>query len=145
MLKEFKEFISKGSALDLAVGVVIGASFTAIVKAIVDGMIMPVVGLMLGKVDFANRFLVLSDGATPGPYSTLAAAQGAGAVVLTWGLLINSIVSFVMVAFVLFLLVKAVNKIRRPAEGPEMRDCPFCVTSIPAAATRCPACTSELA
>lgn len=145
MLKEFKEFIAKGSALDLAVGVVIGAAFTAIVKALVDGVIMPVVGLALGKVDFANLFLVIDEGATAGPYRTLVAAQEAGAVVIAWGLFVNAVVSFVIVSFVVFLMVKAINRIRRAEVAEEnLKDCPFCLTLVPDAATRCPACTSDL-
>jgi large conductance mechanosensitive channel len=144
MINEFKEFISKGSAIDLAVGVVIGAAFTAIVKSLVDGVIMPLAGLLLGSVDFTNLFIVLKPGGTAGPYPTLAAAQAAGAVVISWGVLVNAIVSFAIVALVLFLLIKAINKVRRPAEEPALKDCPFCLTEIAAAASRCPACTSEL-
>jgi len=145
MLKEFKEFIAKGSALDLAVGIVIGAAFTAIVKSLVDGVIMPVVGLALGKVDFVNLFLVIDEGATAGPYRTLVAAQEAGAVVIAWGAFVNAVVSFVIVSFVVFLMVKAINRIRRAEVAEEnLKDCPFCLTLVPDAATRCPACTSEL-
>jgi len=145
MLKEFKEFIAKGSALDLAVGVVIGAAFTAIVKSLVDGVIMPVVGLALGKVDFVNLFLVIDEGNAAGPYPTLAAAQEAGAVVVAWGMFVNAVVSFVIVSFVVFLMVKAINRIRRAEVAEEnLKDCPFCLTLVPDAATRCPACTSEL-
>jgi len=145
MVKEFKEFIARGNAVDLAVGVVIGAAFGAIVKSLVDGLIMPLVGLLLGKVDFTNLFLVLGDGKTPGPYATLAAAQTAGASVLAYGLVVNAIVSFLIIAFVIFLVVKAVNVIRKPPAPPAMMDCPYCLTSIRADALRCPACTSELA
>ena len=140
MLKEFKEFIAKGNAIDLAVGVVIGAAFTAIVKSIVDDLIMPIVGLGLGKVDFANKFIVLSGG----EFKTLALAKEAGAVTLNWGQFVNAVLTFLIVAFVVFLLVKAINKIRKPAEEPPTKDCPRCLTAIPEAATRCPACTSEL-
>jgi large conductance mechanosensitive channel len=145
MLKEFREFIAKGNAIDLAVGVVIGAAFGAIVKALVDGLIMPVVGLALGKVDFVNLFVVLGEGKTAGPYATLAAAQTAGASVLAYGSVINALVSFVIIAFVIFLVVKGVNVIRKPPAPPATKDCPHCLTSVPAAATRCPACTSDLA
>lgn len=145
MYKEFKEFIAKGNALDLAVGVVIGAAFTAIVKSLVDGVIMPVVGLALGKVDFANLFLVIDEGATVGPYATLAAAQEAGAVVIAWGVFVNAVVSFIIVSFVVFLMVKVINRIRRAEVAEEnLKDCPFCLTLVPDAATRCPACTSQL-
>ncbi len=146
MFSEFKEFIAKGNAMDLAVGVVIGAAFTAIVKSLVDGMIMPVVGVALGKVDFANMFFVIGEGSVKGPYDTLAAAQTAGAVVVAWGVFVNAVVSFVIVALVVFLMVKMINKIRRTEEAEAViKDCPFCFTSVPDAATRCPACTSELA
>ena len=145
MLKEFKDFIARGNAIDLAVGVVIGAAFSGIVKALVDGLIMPLAGLLLGTVDFTNLFIVLGDGKTPGPYATLAAAQAAGASVLAWGLVANAIVSFLIIATVIFLVVKAVNVIRKPATPPAMRDCPYCLTSIRTDATRCPACTSDLA
>jgi large conductance mechanosensitive channel len=144
MLKEFKDFIARGNAVDLAVGVVIGAAFSAIVKSLVDGLIMPLVGVLLGKVDFTNLYIVLGDGKTPGPYGTLAAAQAAGASVLAYGLVINAVVSFLIIALVIFLVVKAVNVVRKPAAPPAMRDCPFCLTSVRADATRCPACTSAL-
>ena len=144
VIADFKKFAFKGNVIDLAVGVVIGAAFGAIVKALVDGLIMPLVGLLLGKVDFTNLFIVLGDGNKPGPYTTLAAAQTAGASVLAWGLVVNAIVSFLIIATVIFLVVKAVNVIRKPATPPAMRDCPYCLTSIREDATRCPACTSEL-
>jgi large conductance mechanosensitive channel len=144
MLKEFKEFIARGSAVDLAVGVVIGAAFGAIVKALVDGMIMPVIGLALGKIDFTNLFFELGPGKTAGPYPTLAAAQAAGASVFAYGLFISAVVNFVIIAAVIFLLVKAINVVRKPPAPPAMKDCPFCLTSIRAGALRCPACTSEL-
>lgn len=146
MLKEFKEFIAKGNAIDLAVGVVIGAAFGAVVKTLVDGVIMPVVSLALGKADFANLFVVLKAGEKPGPYETVLEAQEAGAVVLSHGAFINAVVSFLIIALVVFLMVKGINRIRRqePVAEPDMKDCPFCLTSVAAAATRCPACTSDL-
>lgn len=144
MLREFKEFIAKGNAIDLAIGIVIGAAFGAIVKALVDGIIMPIVGLALGGVDFVNRFITLKEGTTPGPYPTLESATAAGAVTLSYGLLINAIVSFIIIAFVIFLMVKGINRLRRPEAPLAMKDCPYCATAIPDAASRCPACTSEL-
>jgi len=144
MIKEFRDFIARGNAIDLAVGVVIGAAFGAIVKSLVDGLIMPLAGLLLGKVDFTNLFIVLGEGTKPGPYATLAAAQTAGASVLAWGLVVNAIVSFLIIATVIFLVVKAVNVVRKPPAPPAMRDCPYCLTSIREDATRCPACTSDL-
>jgi len=140
MLKEFKDFIAKGNAIDLAVGVVIGAAFGAIVTSLVNDVIMPVVGLLLGKVDFTNVFAAL-DGKD---YATLALAQEAGAPTLNYGLFINAIVNFVIVALVIFLVVKAVNKVRKPAEPAPTKDCPRCLTAVPEAATRCPACTTDL-
>ena len=145
MIKEFKEFIAKGNAIDLAVGVVIGAAFTAIVNTLVNGVIMPLVGLALGGLDFSNLFIVLKDGNPGPPYVSLVAAQDAGASVLTYGALINAIVTFFIVALVIFLMVKAINRLRRPEAPLAMKDCPYCATPIPEAATRCPACTSELA
>jgi large conductance mechanosensitive channel len=142
MFKEFKEFALKGNAIDLAVGVVIGAAFTAIVNSLVKDIIMPPIGLLLGRVDFINRFAVLQPGTTPGPYETLDAATKAGALTLNWGQFINAIVSFVMVAGVVFLVVKALNKLHRP--DATTKPCPFCLTEVPLAATKCPACTSEL-
>jgi large conductance mechanosensitive channel len=140
VFKEFKEFIAKGSAIDLAVGVVIGAAFGAIVASLVKDVIMPVVGLLLGGVDFGNKFITLRGDELP----TLAAAQEAGSVTLNYGLFINAIVSFIIIAFVIFLVVKGVNKLRPPAPEPVTKDCPRCLTAIPEAATRCPACTTEL-
>lgn len=118
MLKEFKEFIARGNVIDLAVGVVIGAAFGKIVDSLVKDVIMPPIGLLLGKVDFTNLYLVMKEGPTAGPYASLDAAQKAGAVTLNYGLFIQNIVSFVIVAFAIFLLVKAVNRMRRPAEAP---------------------------
>lgn len=143
MIGEFREFVSKGSALDLAVGIVIGAAFTAVVKAIVDGLIMPLVSLLLGRIDFINMYVTLQPGTPAGPYPTLAAAQAAGAVTLSYGLVINALVSFLLVAWVVFLVVKVANRFRR-AQDPTHRPCPYCLSDVPCAATRCPACTSEL-
>ncbi len=148
MFKEFKEFALKGSVLDLAVGIVIGAAFTSIVNSLVADIIMPPIGLLLGKVDFSNIFVVLTAGKTPGPYPTLAAAKAAGAVSMNVGLFINAIISFVIVAFAIFLLVKGFNQLRRQeaaAPAPvNTKECPRCLSVIPLKATRCPNCTSEL-
>ncbi len=127
MLKEFREFAMKGNMLDLAVGVIIGAAFGTIIDVLVKGIIMPPIGLVLGKVDFANLFLVLKEGTTPGPYASLDAASKAGAVTLNWGQFVNALVSFVIVAFCVFLVVKSMNKLRReqpaaPATPPEPSD-----------------------
>ena len=144
MIKEFKEFIAHGNAIDLAVGVVIGAAFTAIVNSLVNNLIMPLVGLLLGGRDFANYFIVLKEGKLGGPYATLVAATDDGANVIGYGVVINAIVTFLIVAFVIFLMVKAINRIRKPAPVPPTKDCPYCLTAVPEAASRCPACTSEL-
>ena len=147
MLKEFKAFAMRGNVLDLAVGIIIGGAFGTIIKSLVDDVIMPPVGLALGGVDFANLFLMLEAGpkAAP-PYATLAEAQGAGAVTVNYGLFINSIITFLIIAFAVFLLVRAVNRLRpeEAAAAPATRDCPYCRMAIPVAATRCPQCTSDL-
>jgi large conductance mechanosensitive channel len=149
MWKEFKEFISRGNVLDLAVGVIIGAAFGAIVKSFVDDILMPPIGLLLGGVDFTNIFVTLKQGSPVGPYTTLPLAQEAGAVTMNFGLLVNAIVSFLITAFAIFLVVKGANALKRkekpaPPPAPTTKTCPFCATAIPIPATRCPHCTSEL-
>ena len=141
MLKEFRDFIARGSVLDLAVAVVIGAAFGKIISSLVDGVIMPPIGLLLGKVDFANLIIDLS-GQHP---ATLADAQAKGLPVIAYGAFINEVIAFLIVAFVVFLIVKAVNKRKReePAAA-TTRDCPYCLSAVPLAATRCSGCTSEL-
>jgi large conductance mechanosensitive channel len=143
MLKEFREFALRGSVVDMAVGVIIGAAFGLIVKSLVSDVIMPPIGLALGKVDFANLFLVLKAGSVAGPYGSLADAQAAGAVTLNYGIFVNSIISFVIVGFVVFLVVRQVNSLRKE-QSPATRDCPHCLTPIPVKATRCGHCTSEV-
>ena len=146
MLKEFKEFISKGSVMDLAVGVIIGGAFSKIVSSLVDDIIMPLIGLLLGGADISNYFITL-DG---GKYATLAEAQEAGAATLNYGLFLNRIIDFLIIAFVLFLIIKAINKARsltkKPEEeaAPTTKVCPYCKSTIDINATRCPNCTSEL-
>ncbi|BCW99805.1 MAG: large-conductance mechanosensitive channel [Armatimonadota bacterium] len=141
MLKEFRDFIARGNVVDLAVGIVIGAAFGKIVNSFVEDVLMPPIGLVLGKVDFANLFIDLSGKG----YESLAAARTAGAPTLNYGLFLNSIISFVIIAWAVFLVVKATNKIRKAgAEEATQKDCPFCCSSIPLAARRCPYCTSEL-
>ena len=148
MLKEFKEFAMRGNVVDMAVGVVIGAAFGAIVKSLVDDILMPVLGLFLGDADFTNLFVVLQEGSVAGPYETLVLAQEAGAVTLNYGLFINTIVSFIIVAFAIFLVIRSINRMQReeetPPAEPTTKDCPHCFTEIPIQATRCPHCTSEL-
>ncbi len=148
MLKEFKEFIQHGNMIDLAVGIVIGAAFTAIVNSLVKDIIMPPIGLLLGGADFSNLFILIKQGTPAGPYANLADAQTAAAVTMNIGLFINAIISFLIVSFSVFLVVKAVNRMKRkeevkPAE-PTMKECPFCFTEIPIKAQRCPHCTSNL-
>ncbi len=147
MLNEFKKFIMRGNVLDLAVGIIIGAAFGGIVKSLVDDIIMPPIGLALGNVDFSDLFVLLKEGVkAPAPYATVADAQAAGAVTLNYGLFINQIVSFLIVAFAVFLVVRIANRLQGPAPAPSSttKDCPFCQTSIPLGAVRCPHCTSEL-
>ena len=146
MLKEFKAFAMRGNVLDLAVGIIIGGAFGTVVKSLVDDVIMPPVGLALGNVDFKDLFVVLKGGATPGPYASLADAQAAGAVTVNYGAFGNAIVAFLIVAFAVFLVVRAANRISPPeaAAAPSTKDCPYCRMPIPVGATRCPQCTSEL-
>jgi large conductance mechanosensitive channel len=148
MIKEFKEFAVKGNVVDMAVGIIIGAAFGTIVKSLVADVIMPPIGLLLGNVDFSNLFLVLKHGATAGPYATLADAQTAGAVTLNYGLFINTIISFIIVAFALFILVKNINRLKRqevaPPPPPTTKECPHCFSTIHIKAVRCPNCTSAL-
>lgn len=149
MLKEFKEFAIKGSVVDMAVGIIIGAAFTGVVQSLVKDVMMPPLGLLLGGVDFSNFFIVLKEGTTAAPYATMAAAQEAGAVTLNYGVFINTILGFLIVAFAVFILIRYINKLKRPKETPEpvvpsMKKCPFCISDIPVEATRCPHCTSKL-
>lgn len=146
MFKEFKEFAVKGDAIDLAVGVIVGAAFGAIVKSLVDDIIMPVLSLITGRVDFTNLYLLIKEGSkAPAPYVSLAAAKAAGATTLNYGTFINAIITFVLIAFAVFLMVRAINRLRRKTP-PEVttRPCPYCCVEIPKAALRCPSCTSEV-
>jgi large conductance mechanosensitive channel len=143
MLKEFKEFIMRGSVLDLAIGVIIGGAFGKIVSSLVNDVIMPPIGLLLGKVDFSNLFINLSGT----KYNTLAAAQAAGAPTLNYGVFLNTIIEFLIIALVIFLMVRQINKLFKPKAAPAeptTKTCPFCQTEIPIKAVRCPHCTSEL-
>jgi large conductance mechanosensitive channel len=148
MLKDFKEFAMRGNAVDMAVGIVIGAAFGSIVTSLVADIIMPPVGLLLGNIDFSNLFAVLREGKVAGPYGSLAAAKAAGAVTLNYGVFINTIISFLIVAFSVFLLVRSINRLRRqeeiPPAAPTTKECPFCLSVIPVKAVRCAHCTSEL-
>lgn len=148
MFKEFKEFALRGSVLDMAVGIIIGAAFGAIISSLVSDVLMPPIGLLLGHVDFSNLYVVLAAGNVAGPYASLAAAQQAGAVTLNYGQFINRIISFLIIAFSLFIVIRAMNRMKRKAEAvpvePTTKECPFCGTQIPIKAVRCPNCTSEL-
>jgi large conductance mechanosensitive channel len=144
MFKEFKEFAVRGNVLDLAIGVIIGAAFGKIVTSLVEDIIMPPVGLLLGHVDFSNKFISL----TGKPFDTVAQAKAAGAPTLNYGIFLNNVLSFLIVAFVVFLVVRAVNRMRhgeeKPAVAPVVKECPYCLSSVPIKATRCPQCTSDL-
>jgi large conductance mechanosensitive channel len=148
MTKEFKEFIMRGNVVDMAVGIIIGAAFGAIIKSLVADLIMPPVGLLLGNVDFANLFVVLKGAAAAGPFASLAEAQKAGAVTINYGVFLNTVISFLIVAFSVFMLVRGVNRLRRQEEAappaPDTKECPYCLANIPLGATRCGHCTSEL-
>lgn len=147
MLKDFRDFAVRGNVVDMAVGIIIGAAFGTIVKSLVDDIIMPPIGLLLGNVDFANLFFVLKEGAAAAaPYASLDAAKKAGAVTLNYGMFINTVVSFVIVAFAVFVLIRNINRLRaeQPAAAPTTKDCPHCCSAIPLAASRCPQCTSQL-
>lgn len=148
MLKDFKEFAMRGNVVDMAVGIIIGSAFGTIVKSLVDGVLMPPIGLLLGGVDFSNFVFILKDGATPGPYAALADAKAAGAVTISYGLFLNNVISFLIVAFAVFLLIRGINAMRRSEEAAPApattKECPYCASSIPIKATRCPQCTSQL-
>ncbi len=149
MLKEFKEFAVKGNVVDMAVGIIIGAAFGTIVTSLVADILMPPIGMFLGNIDFSNLFIVLKEGTkAAGPYVSLAAAKAAGAVTINYGLFINTIITFVIVAFAVFLLVRGINRLKRQEEAapavPTTKECPYCVSAVPIKATRCPHCTSEL-
>jgi large conductance mechanosensitive channel len=143
MFKEFKEFAMKGNVIDMAVGIIIGVAFGTIIKSLVDDVLMPPIGLLLGNVDFSNLFLTIKEGKVAAPYANLAAAKAAGAVTVNIGVFINTIISFLIVAFSVFLVIKNVNRFKKEPP-PTTKDCPFCLSAIPIKATRCPQCTSEL-
>lgn len=149
MLKEFKEFAIKGSVVDMAVGIIIGAAFTGVVQSLVKDVLMPPLGLLMGGMDFSELFIVLKEGSVPPPYNTVAAAQEVGAVTLNYGVFFNTAISFLIVSFAVFILIKYINKLKRPKEAPEpvapsIKKCTYCFSDIPVEATRCPHCTSKL-
>lgn len=148
--REFKEFAMRGNVVDMAVGIIIGAAFTSVVQSLVNDVLMPPLGVLVGDADFKNLFVTIRGGTPAGPYPSVEAAKAAGAVTVNLGLFANAVLSFLLVAFATFLLVRMVNKVRRshvtpPPPAPSTRKCPFCATDIPVAATRCPNCTSDLA
>jgi large conductance mechanosensitive channel len=153
MLKDFKEFALRGNMVDMAVGIIIGAAFGTVVKSLVADIIMPPIGLLLGKVDISNLFITLRDGATAGPYGTLEAAKSAGAVTLNYGVFINELIALLIVALAVFYMVRSMNRLRKQFEReqpavaaePTTKECPECSMSIPIKARRCPNCTSALA
>lgn len=148
VLNEFREFAVRGSVIDMAVGIIIGGAFGSIAKSLVNDIIMPPLGLILSDADFTGFYILLHAGTPPPPYSSLAAAQAAGAVTINYGLFLNAILSFLVVAWATFFLVRSINRLRRtddePAGPPKNKACTYCQTTIPYAATRCPNCTSQL-
>ena len=145
MLKEFREFAMRGNVVDMAVGIIIGAAFGSIVQSLVADVMMPPIGLILGNVDFSNLFVVLKEGAAAAPYASLAEAQKAGAVTINYGKFLNSVVSFIIVAFAVFLLIRAINKVKKQEQTkPATKECPQCCSTISVKAKRCPNCTSQL-
>lgn len=148
--KEFREFAVKGNVVDMAVGIIIGAAFTAIVNSLVKDIFTPLIGLATGGLNFTNQFLVLKGGSGNGAYNTLEQAQAAGAVTLNYGLFLNAAISFLIVAFATFVLIRNINRLKNLSQQtetvapPTVKSCPYCISKIPIPATRCPACTSEL-
>lgn len=153
-INEFKKFAMRGNVIDMAVGIIIGAAFGKIVDSLVKDIIMPPIGILLGKIDFANLFFVLNDGKIPGPYVSLDAAKEAGAVTMNVGMFINATISFMIVAFAVFVLIKAINTLQEKmladekkeeiASAPTTKKCPFCCSEIAIEAVKCPHCTSEI-
>ncbi|WP_103028166.1 large conductance mechanosensitive channel protein MscL [Salinibacter altiplanensis] len=148
MLEEYKKFALRGNVIDMAVGIIIGAAFGTVVQSLVNDILTPPLGLLTGGVDFANLFLVLQEGTPEAPYATLQAAQNAGAVTINIGMFVNALISFLIVSVAVFLLVRYINQLREPDEGPpppkSIKKCPHCVSDVPIQATRCPHCTSDL-
>ena len=149
MFKEFTEFLKRGSLIDMAIGIAVGTAFATIAKSLVDDIVMPPVGMLLGNVEFGDLYVLLRHGDPVGPYPTLEAAREAGAVAIAYGNFINNVLAFLVIALVFFMILRSLNKLRRdePGQPAEVRtkDCPYCLTTVPTRATRCPACTSTLA
>ena len=148
MFKEFKSFAMRGNVIDMAVGIIIGAAFGTIITSLVNDVIMPPIGLLLGGMDFTNLFIQLKAGDPAGPYAALADAQAAGAVTINYGIFINAIISFLIVAFAMFLLIRSINRLQKEEEAPPAepttKECPFCLSTIAIKAARCAHCTAEL-
>jgi large conductance mechanosensitive channel len=148
MLKEFKEFAMRGNVVDMAVGIIIGAAFGTIVKSLVADVLMPPIGILLGNVDFSNLFFIIKEGTTSGPFNTLAEAKESGAVVISWGAFVNTIISFLIVAFAVFIVIRNLNKLKKeeetPPPEPTTKECGYCFSTIPIKAIKCPNCTSTL-
>lgn len=148
MLQEYKKFAIRGNVIDMAVGIIIGAAFGTVVQSLVKDVLTPPLGLLIGGTDFTNLFFVLKEGTPEAPYATLQAAQDAGAVTLNLGTFINALISFLIVSFAVFVLVRYINQLREPDEGPvpppTVKKCPHCVSDVPVKATRCRHCTSDL-
>ena len=148
MFKEFKAFALRGNVLDMAEGIIMGTAFGAIIKSLVDDVLMPPIGLLFGEVNFSDLFIVLKDGGSPAPYASLAAAHEAGAVTLNYGVFINAIITFLIIAMAMFLLIRSINRLEKkeeaPTAEPTTKACPYCFTEIPIQASRCPHCTSDL-
>jgi large conductance mechanosensitive channel len=147
MLNDFKQFVMRGNVVDMAVGIIIGGAFGLIAKTLVSDVLMPPIGLLLGGVDFSNLFVVLQEGATPAPYAALADAHAAGAVTINYGVFLNTVISFLIVALAVFLMIRGLNKLQREEEvaekAPSTKKCQFCISEIPIEATRCAHCTSQ--
>lgn len=150
MLNDFKKFAVKGNVVDIAIGMILGGGITPIAKALVDDIMMPVVGLVMGRMDFKNLFFVIKEGSQPAPYNTLDLAKSVGAITINYGIFINTIITFIIVAFAAYLIAGAVQKLRTRVEGqaeppaPSEKNCPFCISNVPLKATRCPCCTSAI-
>ena len=148
MFKEFKEFAMRGNVIDMAVGIIIGVAFGAIIQSLVKDIIMPPIGILLGNVDFTNLFLIVKQGATPGPYASLAQAQAAGAVSINYGVFVNTLINFIIISFCIFLIIRTINRLKKqepaPVAAPTTKECTYCFSTIPIKALRCPNCTSEL-
>jgi len=147
MVNEFKSFVLRGNVADMAVGIIVGGAFGAVVNTLVSEVLMPPLGLLIGGVDFSNFYLVLKQGSVSGPYASLAAARAAGAVTMNYGVFANAIISFLIMAFAVFMLIKSLTAIRskpEPEAAASGKECPYCCSSVPVKATRCPACTSQL-